>query len=162
MRDMRFQKRGGRGPAAWLVCGLCAAALAVPQSRDSAGGGTSTQETWMGVYINGVKVGHSRTTEELVTRQGQEVTRITSESQIRVSRLGSDPIDLVTIQESWQDQQARPLEVRLVTKMSAAETVITFCVPNVPPPKFSYQATVSSPVDADSTSASPSPSRSVA
>ena len=128
MRDMQLRKLRGRGRVAWLVCILCAAALAGPQSRDSAGGGTAAQETWMGVYINGVKVGHTRTAEEVTIRQGQEVTRITSESRIRVSRLGSDPIDLVTIQESWQDRQAGPLEVRLVTKMSATETVITAVV----------------------------------
>jgi hypothetical protein len=122
------RKWGGPRLGVWLVCGLCAAAIAAPRSQESADSGTHAQEIWMGVYINGVKVGHSRTAEEVVIRQGHEATRITSESQIRVSRLGSDPIELVTIQESWQDMQARPLEIRLVTKMSATETVISAVV----------------------------------
>ena len=82
----------------------------------------------MGVYINGVKVGYSRTLEEAALHRGSQATRIYSESQIRVSRLGSNPIELVTIQESWQDRKARPLEMRLTTKMSAVETVISAVV----------------------------------
>ncbi len=82
-------------------------------------------ESWMGVYINGLKVGYSRTFEAKTMREGHEMVRFFSESQIRMSRLGGDPIELTTIQESWVDTEHRPLETIIRTKMSQTETVIT-------------------------------------
>jgi hypothetical protein len=86
--------------------------------------GTS-DESWMGIYINGLKVGYSRTFETRAMREGKELVRFFSESQIRMSRLGGDPIELTTIQESWLDKDQRPLETIIRTKMSETETVIT-------------------------------------
>ncbi len=85
----------------------------------------AADESWMGVYINGLKVGYSRTYETKVLREGKELVRFFSESRIRMSRLGGDPIELTTVQESWLDEDQRPLETIIRTKMSQAETVIT-------------------------------------
>jgi hypothetical protein len=78
----------------------------------------------MGVYINDVKVGYTRFSSTTVTREGREVKELSSESLISVSRLGGNPIELLTVQESWLDSEDRPLETRVRTRMSETETVI--------------------------------------
>lgn len=81
-------------------------------------------ETWMGVYIKDSKVGYSYSREEKVRRDGQELIKATNESLLRVSRLGGDPVELVTIEESLYTLEDVPVETRLRTRMSQTETVI--------------------------------------
>ncbi len=85
---------------------------------------TASDEFWMGVYINGIKVGYSLTRETVETNESEQVLLSFSESRIRVSRLGSQPLELVTVQESRLDAESRPLDLLLRTKMSDTETHI--------------------------------------
>ncbi len=85
---------------------------------------TGPDELWMGVYINGIKVGYSLTRDVVETNERGKVLFSYSESRIRISRLGSQPIELVTVQESHLDAESRPLDLRLRTKMSDTETYI--------------------------------------
>jgi hypothetical protein len=81
-------------------------------------------ESWMGVYMNGIKVGYNFYQEFSLIENGNQYTKQVDESWIRVSRLGGNPVELITIQESLYDAQGRPLECILRTKMSESETVI--------------------------------------
>ena len=45
-------------------------------------------EYWMGIYMEGVKVGYSHTLETSFSSQGEEFTKFHSESWTRMSRLG--------------------------------------------------------------------------
>jgi hypothetical protein len=81
-------------------------------------------ESWMGVYMNGIKVGYNFNQEFSLIANGKQYTKEVDESWIRVSRLGGNPVELITIQESLYDAKGRPLECILRTKMSESETVL--------------------------------------
>ncbi len=81
-------------------------------------------ESWMGIYMDGVKVGYSLHQEFSFLKGGQRYTKEFDESRMRVSRLGGNPVELATTLESISDAQGRPLECVLRTKMSGSETVI--------------------------------------
>ncbi|NOR15000.1 MAG: hypothetical protein GQ544_04790 [Candidatus Aminicenantes bacterium] len=83
-----------------------------------------SSEIWMGVYINGVKVGFSHFQEEKVNRDGKELIKTTNESRMSISRLGGNPVELVTIEESLYTADEKPLESRLRTRMSQTEIMI--------------------------------------
>ncbi len=83
-----------------------------------------TSESWMGVYMNGIKVGYNFNQEFSLTENGKQFTKEVDESWIRVTRLGGNPVELITVQESFYDARGRPLECTLRTKMSESETVI--------------------------------------
>jgi hypothetical protein len=78
----------------------------------------------MGVYIKDAKVGYSFSREEKVHQGGRELIKATNKSLMRVSRLGGDPIEMVTIEESLYTQDDKPVETRLRTRMSQTETEI--------------------------------------
>lgn len=108
----------GLGIGIWLsalLLGIQARSIPLPAASD---------ELWMGVYINGIKVGYSLTRDMVETRAGEKVLLSYSESRIWISRLGSQPIELVTVQESRLDAESRPLDLLLRTKMSETETQI--------------------------------------
>ena len=81
-------------------------------------------ESWMGVYMNGIKVGYSHNQEVCFKKGGKPFKKISNESWMRVSRLGGNPVEIKTVEESLCDGQSRPLEMVLRTKMSDSETVI--------------------------------------
>jgi len=81
-------------------------------------------ETWMGVYMNGIKIGHSFSRETEFFKDGQRHTRRIQASMMRVTRLGSSPVEISTHQESLYDAEDRPLTVVLTSKLSAVETTI--------------------------------------
>ena len=81
-------------------------------------------ESWMGVYMNGIKVGYNFNQEFSLIENGKQYTKEVDESWIRVTRLGGNPVELTTIQESLYDAQGRPLECILRTKLSESETII--------------------------------------
>lgn len=81
-------------------------------------------ESWMGVYMNGVKVGYSHTREISFVKGGKSLKKSTSESWMEVSRLGGNPVEISTSEESLFDAQGRPLEVEVKRKMSDSETMI--------------------------------------
>jgi len=83
-----------------------------------------TQESWMGIYMNELKVGYSHEQEILLLKDGMKYKKSTSESWMKISRLGGNPVEILTIQESLYDGNDRPLETLLRTKMSESETVI--------------------------------------
>lgn len=87
-------------------------------------GQESSRESWMGVYIEGNKVGYSFSQETSVNQEDKSLLKFYAESRIKVSRLGGNPIELATIQESLLTQKEMPIETRLRTKMSESETVI--------------------------------------
>ena len=126
MREMRWKPVPGGIGVMLVVLVLFTMAVGIsdiPQGSDK-GTVPRTDEAWMGVYINDVKVGYTRFSETRTVREGQDVTQFSSESLITVSRLGGNPIELLTVQESWLDSDDRPLETRVRTRMSQTETVI--------------------------------------
>jgi len=81
-------------------------------------------EVWMGVYMNGVKIGYSHSRESEFLKDGKKYTRRIQESLMRVTRLGGNPVEIGTNQESLYDAEENPLETVLKTKLSANETTI--------------------------------------
>jgi hypothetical protein len=80
-----------------------------------------TAEIWMGMYMNGIKVGYSYSQEFSLHREGKKYKRDYSESWMKVSRLGGNPVEIITIQESLYDEQGRPIETLMRLKMSESE-----------------------------------------
>ena len=126
MREMRWKPIPGGIGGILVVLALCLSGAGVFPllGLKQAGPDPPGEEIWMGVYINDIKVGYSRFSESRAVREGQNVTLLSSESLIIVSRLGGNPIELLTRQETWLDDEDRPLETRVRTKMSQTETVI--------------------------------------
>lgn len=81
-------------------------------------------EIWMGIYMNGVKIGYSFSSESRFTKDGRTYTRSIQESLMRVTRLGGNPVEIATRQSALFDASENPLETVLTTKLSASETVI--------------------------------------
>jgi hypothetical protein len=81
-------------------------------------------ESWMGVYMNGIKVGYSHNQEMYLKKGGETFKKSSNESWMRVSRLGGNPVEIKTVEEFLYDEQYRPLELVMRTKMSDNETVI--------------------------------------
>lgn len=81
-------------------------------------------DVWMGVYVNGIKIGFIHNQEARIRRAGESLTRARTESVMRFSRLGSAPMEIRSTQESLFDALDKPLETSLITKMSEDETVI--------------------------------------
>jgi hypothetical protein len=94
------------------------------QIQDQPPEGKVIAESWMGVYINGVKVGYTHSLERLHIQDQENLIRSYSESLMKVSRLGGNPIEIATIQESLYSDDKKPLKTKLRTKMSETETVI--------------------------------------
>lgn len=83
-----------------------------------------TSESWMGVYMEGVKVGYRHSQEFLLIKDGKKHKKAHSRSWMKVSRLGGSPVEVVTVQQTLYDAQDRPVETVVRTKMSESETVI--------------------------------------
>jgi hypothetical protein len=81
-------------------------------------------ESWMGVYMEGAKVGYSHTQETVFFSQGGEFTKYISESWMRISRLGGAPIEIRTTQESIYRGEEIPIETVVRTKMSESEIIL--------------------------------------
>jgi len=81
-------------------------------------------EIWMGMYLNGIKVGHSCYKEFSFLREGKKCRRDCSESWMKVSRLGGNPVEIITIQESWYDDQGNPTETLMRMKLSESQTLL--------------------------------------
>lgn len=77
--------------------------------------------TWMGLYIQGVKVGHSHVYKEKIQRKGQTYTRVYSEAQMEVSRLGGNLVEMNTTERFLYDERDNPVEAVVKTKMSEQE-----------------------------------------
>lgn len=83
-----------------------------------------SDESWMGVYLEGVKAGYSHSYTEAFFKEGRKYSKTYSETNLRVTRLGGSPIEIVTVQESLYDDKGYPVEMVVRTKMSETETVI--------------------------------------
>jgi hypothetical protein len=81
-------------------------------------------ETWMGIYMQGVKVGYSHSKEFDFMQDGKVFQKSIQESWMRVSRLGGNPVEISTIQDSLYDAERNPVETAIRTKLSQNETVI--------------------------------------
>jgi hypothetical protein len=84
----------------------------------------AAKEAWMGVFMKGVKVGYSHSREFSLVQEGKTFQRSIQESFMKVSRLGSDPVEIQTTQDSLYDANQNPVETTIRTKLSLAETVI--------------------------------------
>jgi hypothetical protein len=116
MKKTRFSK------ALWLIWGIF-------MSFSLVGTGWAEEqpevlsESWMGIYMEGIKVGYSYTGEMSLCRSGEKLNKTISESWMKVSRLGGNPVEIETVQESlYKDGQ--PLETVVRTMMSGSEIVI--------------------------------------
>jgi hypothetical protein len=129
----------------WPIIGLVLCLCLIPQvlnseisrisvSRESRGethysqnSGQETEdfsEVWMGIYMQGVKVGYSHSKEFDVVQDGKVFRKSIQESWMRVSRLGGNPVEISTTQESLYDAEGNPAETIIRTKLSQNETVI--------------------------------------
>jgi hypothetical protein len=81
-------------------------------------------ESWMGVYMGGIKVGYSHNEESSLMKNGKKLKKGFSESWMKVARLGGNPVEIATSQESIYDEEGKPLECILRIKMSESETVM--------------------------------------
>ncbi|NIM90875.1 MAG: hypothetical protein GTO17_08000 [Candidatus Aminicenantes bacterium] len=79
-------------------------------------------ETWMGMYLNGIKVGYSFHQEFSFLKDEKKCQRDYSESWMKVTRLGGNPVEIITIQETWYDDQQTPTETLMRMKLSESET----------------------------------------
>ncbi len=86
--------------------------------------GEKTSESWMGIYIKGIKVGYSHSQEFTFLKRGQKYRKTANESWMRVSRLGGNPVEIKTVEETLHDESNKPLEAMIKTKMSESESVI--------------------------------------
>ena len=80
-------------------------------------------ESWMGIYMDGIKVGYSLSQGFTLVRNGQEYTKELDKSWMRITRLGGNPVELTTVLESLYDTQGNPLECVFRTQMSESEMV---------------------------------------
>jgi transglutaminase-like putative cysteine protease len=87
-------------------------------------GGNKISETWMGIYINGVKVGYSFSQEFSLFKNGKKYSKKYEMSFMKLSRLGSNPVELVTTEQTLYDENKKPVRTLIKTKMSETETII--------------------------------------
>jgi hypothetical protein len=80
-------------------------------------------EYWMGIYMEGVKVGYSHSTESSFSENGEYFKKFVMESRMKISRLGGAPVEIVSAQESFYNRDDIPLETVVRTKMSETEIV---------------------------------------
>jgi hypothetical protein len=83
-----------------------------------------SSESWMGVYMNGMKVGYSHSQEFSLIKDGKKYGRDFSKSWMKVSRLGGNPVEITTSQESLYDENGKPLECLIRMKMSESESIL--------------------------------------
>ena len=81
-------------------------------------------ESWMGIYMEGVKVGYSHTRESIYTIKEQDFTRFITESRMRVSRLGGAPVEITSGQESVYREDDVPVKTLVRTKLSDREIIL--------------------------------------
>jgi transglutaminase-like putative cysteine protease len=93
-------------------------------SESSKSGEEKISESWMGVYMGGIKVGYSHNEEFSLIKNGKKIKKSFSESWMKVTRLGGNSIEIATVQESIYDEQGKPLECIIRIKMSESETVM--------------------------------------
>jgi len=93
-------------------------------SESSKSGEEKISESWMGVYMGGIKVGYSHNEEFYLIKNGKKLKKSFSESWMKVARLGGNSVEIATVQESIYDEQGKPLECIIRIKMSESETVM--------------------------------------
>jgi hypothetical protein len=81
-------------------------------------------ESWMGVFMGGIKVGYSHEEEFSLIKNGRKLKKDLSESWMKVARLGGNPVEIATAQDSICDEHGKPIESTLRIKMSESETVM--------------------------------------
>lgn len=86
--------------------------------------GSVTFQSWMGVYIEGIKVGYSHSQEIYELIDGKKHRKKTNETWMKVSRLGGRPVEIRNIQEELYDADDSPLKMSLKIKMSESETEV--------------------------------------
>lgn len=75
-------------------------------------------ESWMGIFMEEVKVGHLHRFEERIRRKGKDLLKVVEESVVRVSRMGGNPVVLDSRQESVCRPDGRPLTSLFRVKMA--------------------------------------------
>jgi hypothetical protein len=101
-----------------LLLSLPSSSSALPENEDI------VSESWMGIYMEGVKVGYSHALESAFSKEGEKFTRFVTESWMKVSRLGGAPVEIVSAQESLYKGDETPLETVVRTKMSESEVIL--------------------------------------
>jgi hypothetical protein len=86
--------------------------------------GTVVSETWMGIYMEGVKVGYSHNLESTYSDKGEKFLKFTGESWMKISRLGGAPVEIASVQESDYREDETPVKTEIRTKMSESEIVL--------------------------------------
>lgn len=89
-----------------------------------------SDDTWMGIYIQGIKVGHQHKREHRFVRAGREWITSTSESRVRISRLGGAPVEIVTVLETTTDTENHPRSLRMQTNMAGTALDVSVEITN--------------------------------
>ena len=75
-------------------------------------------DTWMGIYMQGIKVGRQHTREQRFVQEDREWLSTKSESRVSLSRLGSGPVEIITVLESISDADGNPRSLRMRTNLA--------------------------------------------
>ena len=86
--------------------------------------GQVVSESWMGVYMEGVKVGYSHEFITSFSSRGEKYIKSLNESWMKVSRLGGVPVEIQTTQETMYKGQEIPVETVVRTKISESEIIL--------------------------------------
>lgn len=86
--------------------------------------GQVISEYWMGVYMEGVKVGYSHEFITSFSNRGEKFIKSLNESRMKVSRLGGVPVEIQTTQETLYRGEEIPVETVVRTKMSESEIIL--------------------------------------
>ncbi len=109
-------------PGTWLILILSLGFSIGPSKNPQEDKNLS--EYWMGIYMEGVKVGYSHALETSFSSQGESFIKSINGSWMRVSRLGGAPVEIVSSQESVYTGDERPIETVVRTKMLESEIVL--------------------------------------
>jgi len=121
-----WREKGG----VFLVAVLCflvylfsSAAVPVPPVAEEKAP-KPTKESWMGLYMEGIKVGYSRSLEVGLGPGGNKGTKRLHESWMKVSRLGGNPVEIRTVQESRYGPDGAPQKMEVRTTMSGGGEIV--------------------------------------
>lgn len=98
---------------------VCASSITAQEEKENL-----VSESWMGVYMEGVKVGYSHERITSLSGGGEYLIKSLSESWMRISRLGGSPVEIESSQESLTREDDTPVKTVIRTKMSENEIVI--------------------------------------
>jgi len=87
-------------------------------------------DAWMGIYMQGIKIGYQHTRDHRFVKADREWWTSTSESRVSISRLGGNPVEIVTVLETTVDADENPYSLRMQTNMAGTALDVTVEIDN--------------------------------